>query len=106
MRLKKGDMVIVITGKSKGKTAKVIEVDYEKERVLLQGVNRVKRHQRPTQTQRQGGIIEKEAPLHISNVMLYDEKSGKGTRIGYKVQSDGKKERISRRSGEVIVAAK
>lgn len=106
MRLKKGDMAIVITGKEKGKSARVLEIDYKKERVLLERVNMVKRHQRPTQTQRQGGIIEKEAPIHVSNVMLYDEKLAKGTRVGYKVQSDGKKVRVSRRSGEIIAAAK
>lgn len=101
MKIHKGDMVKVITGKEKGKTGKVIEVDLKDNRVLVERINFVKRHQRPTQKYRQGGIVEKEASLTISNVMYYDEKSGRATRIGFKV-TDGKKVRVSRRSGEVL----
>ena len=104
MKIRKNDTVKVITGREKGKTGRVIEVDLKKQRVLVERVNFVKRHQKPTQKYRQGGIIEKEAPVHISNVMLYEEKAGKATRVGAKVV-DGKKVRVSRRSGEVLAAA-
>ena len=104
MKIRKNDTVKVITGREKGKTGRVIEVDLKKQRVLIERVNFVKRHQKPTQKYRQGGIIEKEAPVHISNVMFYEEKAGKATRVGAKVV-DGKKVRVSRRSGEVLVAA-
>ena len=106
MSIKKGDTVVVITGKEKGKTGKVIELSHERQRVLVERLNMVKRHQRPTQTQKQGGIIEKEASIHISNVLLYDEKAGKGTRVGHKVLKDGTKVRISRRTGETLGAGK
>jgi large subunit ribosomal protein L24 len=106
MSIRKGDMVVVIAGKEKGKTGKVLELDRKKQRVLVERLNMVKRHQRPTQVQKQGGVIEKEAAIHISNVMLYDEKAGKGSRVGWKVLTDGKKVRISRRSGEVVDATK
>ena len=104
MKIRKNDTVKVIAGREKGKTGRVIEVDLKKQRVLVERVNFVKRHQKPTQKYRQGGIIEKEAPVHISNVMLYEEKAGKATRVGAKVV-DGKKVRVSRRSGEVLAAA-
>lgn len=106
MAIKKGDTVIVITGKEKGKSGKVIEIDHEKARVLVERINFVKRHQKPTQSLKQGGIIEKEATLHLSNVMLVDPKTGKGTRVGVKTLSEGNKVRVSRRSGEVIEATK
>ncbi len=106
MNIRKGDMVIVIAGREKGKTGKVLELNEKKQSVRVERLNMVKRHQRPTQTQKQGGIVEKEAAIHISNVMLYDEKTGKGTRIGWKVLADGKKVRVSRRSGEVVDATK
>jgi len=102
MSIRKGDMVMVITGKEKGKTGKVLLVDRDKQKVLIEKINFVKRHQKPTQKIRQGGIIEKEAPLHISNVMYYDEKMAKPTRLGHKVLDDGKKVRFAKRSGEVI----
>lgn len=102
--IKKNDTVRVITGKDKGKTGKVLLVDLEKGHVLVEKLNLVKRHQKPNQKHRVGGIIEKEAPINISNVMYYDEKAGKETRIGMKVV-DGKKMRYSKRSGEVIAAA-
>lgn len=106
MAIKKGDTVIVITGREKGKTGKVIELTNEGQRVRIERLNMVKRHQKPTQTQKQGGVVEKEAPIHISNVMLYDEKAGKGTRVGHKVLKDGTKVRVSRRSGETLGAGK
>lgn len=102
MSIRKGDMVMVITGKEKGKTGKVLVVDREKQKVLIERINFVKRHQKPTQKIRQGGIIEKEAPLHVSNVMYYDEKLAKPSRLGHKVLDDGKKVRFSKRSGEII----
>lgn len=105
MKIRKGDMVKVIAGKDKGKTGRVLEVDLGRERVLVERVNFAKRHQRPSQRQRQGGIIEKERPLHISNVMYYDEKAGKATRIGARMDGEGKV-RIAKRTGEVIAGAK
>lgn len=95
-------MVMVITGKEKGKTGKVLVVNREKSTVLIERINFVKRHQKPTQKYRQGGIIEKEAALNISNVMYYDEKLAKPTRLGHKVLDDGKKVRFSKKSGEII----
>ncbi len=102
-RVKKGDRVVVTTGRDKGKSGEVLGVLPKDGRVLVQGVNMVKRHTRPTQTQ-QGGIVEREAPLHLSNVMLADPKSGEPTRVGFKVLDDGRKVRVAKRSGEVIDA--
>lgn len=101
IKLKKGDQVIVLTGRDKGKSGEIIEVLREERRVKVRGVNMVKRHQRQTQTQ-EAAIIEMEAPLHISNVALRDPKSGKPTRIGYKTLDNGQKVRVARTSGEVI----
>lgn len=99
--IKKGDNVIVIAGNDKGKTGKVLEVLTEKSRVLVEGVAIVSKHQKPDAKNPDGGIIKKEAPIHISNVALVDPKSGKATRVG--VKREGKKvERISKKSGEVI----
>ena len=102
MNIRKGDIVKIITGKEKGKTGKVLLVDRDKKKVLVQGLNFVKHHQKPTQSNRQGGIVEREAKIAISNVMYYDEKTAKGTRIGHKFLDNGKKVRISRRSGDVL----
>lgn len=102
MSIRKGDMVMAITGRDKGKTGKVLVVNREKGTVLVERVNFVKRHQKPTQKMRQGGIIEKEAPMKISNVMYYDEKLAKPTRLGHKVLEDGTKVRFSKKSGEII----
>ena len=99
-KIKKGDQVIVTTGRDKGRRGEVMQVLREENRVLVQGCNMVKRHTRPTQTN-PGGIINKEAPLHISNVSLIDPDSGKATRVGYEVK-DGKKIRIARRSGKAL----
>ena len=100
MKIKKGDQVIVITGRDKGKTGEVIKSMPKENKVVVQGINLVKRHTKPTQ-ESAGGIISKEAPIHVSNVALIDPKDGKATRVGFKVE-DGKKVRVSKRSGEVI----
>ncbi|MBW5449165.1 50S ribosomal protein L24 [Cohnella sp. CFH 77786] len=102
MHVKKDDNVIVITGKDKGKKGRVIAAYPRENRVLVEGVNMVKRHTRPNQANPQGGIIEREAPIHVSNVMHIDPKSGKPTRIGYKVLDNGKKVRIAKKSGQEI----
>jgi large subunit ribosomal protein L24 len=102
MSIRKGDVVKIITGKDKGKTGKVLSVDRCEGKILVQGINMVKRHQKPTQKQRQGGVVEKEAYLSISNVMFYDEKFGNATKLGHKTLDDGKKVRFSKKSGEVI----
>ena len=99
-KIKKGDQVVVNTGRDKGRRGEVIAVQRTENRVLVQGCNIVKRHTRPTQTN-PGGIINKEAPLHISNVSLIDPDSGKATRVGYEVK-DGKKIRIARASGKAL----
>jgi len=100
-KIKKGDKVIVTTGRDKGKQGEVLQVLREADRVLVQGVNMVKRHTAPSQMS-PGGIVEKEAPLHISNVAHIDPKSKKATRVGYKIDKDGSKTRIAKRSGEAI----
>ena len=99
-KIKKGDRVVVTTGRDKGKTGEVLAVLRAESRVLVQGCNMAKRHTRPTQTTA-GGIISKEAPLHISNVAHIDPESGKATRIGFEV-SDGAKVRIARSSGKTL----
>lgn len=101
LKLKKGDEVIVIAGRDKGKKGSIIKVIPAERRVIVGGVNKVKRHSKPSKAGA-GGIVEKEAPLHASNVMLVDPKTGKGSRVGYKTLADGKKVRVARKSGEVI----
>ncbi|SHL01503.1 LSU ribosomal protein L24P [Pseudonocardia thermophila] len=104
MKVKKGDTVLVIAGKDKGAKGKVIQAYPRRERVLVEGVNRIKKHTRITQNQRgaqSGGIITTEAPIHVSNVMVIDS-DGKPTRVGKKVTEDGKRVRISRRTGKEI----
>src|SRR6476660_2770345 len=98
LKIKKGDHVVVITGKDKGEVLKVMR---EENRAIVQGVAMIKRHQRQTTTQ-DGGIISKEAAIHISNLALEDPKNGKPTRVGYKFLKDGRKVRFAKRSGEVI----
>ena len=100
MKIKKGNQVIVITGRDKGKTGEVLKSMPKDNKVLVQGVNLVKRHQKPTQ-ENAGGIQTKEAPIHVSNVALIDPKSGKATRVGFKIVND-QKVRVAKRSGEVI----
>jgi len=105
MKIRKGDIVMVIAGDDKGKTGRVLAVDSEKQRVVVEKVNFVKRHTKARRQGAQGGIIEKEAPLHLSNVQLYDAKAGRGTRVGVRVLADGRRERVSRASGETLSKA-
>ncbi len=100
-KLRKGDDVVVVSGRDKGKTGSILRVMRQDDRVLVDGVNMVKRHTRPSGSQ-PGGIIEKEAPIHISNVALADPKDGVATRIGYRFLDDGRKVRFAKRSGEVV----
>ena len=100
--IKKNDTVVVLTGEDKGKTGKVLKVDREKERVLVEGINMVSKSQKPSAKNPQGGIVKQEATIHISNVSLIDPKSGKATRVGIKLNADGKKVRIAKKSGEEI----
>lgn len=100
-KIKKGDKVIVTTGREKGKSGEVLRVLRQEDRVLVQGVNMIKRHQRPSQVS-PGGILEKEAPLHISNVALIDPKSDLPTKVGYRMVEGDRKIRFARRSGEPI----
>ena len=102
-KIKKGDQVVVISGKDRGKTGEVFEVLPQVDRVKVRGVNVVKRHMRPSQTQ-QGGIVEMEAAIHVSNVAHIDPKDKKPTRVGFKFLADGRKVRFAKRSGEVIDA--
>jgi large subunit ribosomal protein L24 len=100
--VRKGDTVIVVAGKERGKKGKVLRVLPEKGRVVVERINMIKKHQRPTQKIRQGGIIEREGAIHLSNVMLVDPGSNKATRVGMRALSDGKKVRVARRSGEML----
>lgn len=100
-KIKKGDHVIVLTGRDKGKHGEVIEVRPKENRALVRGVNVVRRHQKQT-AQQEGGIISKEAAIHLSNIALEDPKDGKPTRVGFKLLDDGRKVRVAKRSGEVI----
>lgn len=101
MKIKKGDSVIVITGRDKGKTGDVLKVLRRERRVIVQGVNVVKRHTRPGPRQA-GGIVEKELPIQVSNIALVDPGSDAPTRVGYKFLEGGRKVRFARRSGEII----
>ena len=100
-KIRKGDRVVVLTGRDKGRSGEVIEVRPNEERALVRGINVVKRHQRQT-AQQEGGIISKEAPVHLSNIAVADPKDGKPTRVGFKIRDDGKKIRIAKRSGAEI----
>ncbi len=100
-RLKKDDLVVVIAGRDKGRQGRVLKLIPETERVLVEGINVVKRHTRPTPQNPEGGIIEKEMPVHVSNVMLWDSKAEKPTRIGHRIE-DGKKVRVLKKSGTVL----
>ncbi|MDY0394893.1 50S ribosomal protein L24 [Virgibacillus halophilus] len=101
MHVKKGDKVKVISGKDRGKEGTVLEAYPKRDRVLVEGVNMVKKHAKPSQDNPQGGILNMEAPIHVSNVMPIDPKSGEATRVGYEVR-DGKKVRIAKKSGEAL----
>ncbi len=100
-RIRKGDNVIVLTGRDKGKRGSVLRSMPREGRLIVQGVNMVKRHTRPSQTQT-GGIVEKEAPIHVSNVALLDPASDRPTRIGFRLLEDGRKVRYAKASGELI----
>ena len=102
-KIKKGDKVVVLTGRDSGRSGEVVRVMPKEERALVRGVNLVKRHQRQTMNQ-EGGIIQKEAPVHLSNLALADPKDGKPTRVGFKVLDDGRKVRFAKRSGDLIDA--
>ncbi|OXS73858.1 50S ribosomal protein L24 [Domibacillus enclensis] len=101
MHVKKGDKVMVITGKDKGKTGVVLAAFPKKDRVLVEGINIVKKHAKPSQLNPQGGILSQEAAIHVSNVMLLDPKTNEPTRVGRKVV-DGKKVRVAKKSGETL----
>jgi large subunit ribosomal protein L24 len=100
-RIRKGDKVVVLTGRDKGRTGEVIQVMRDADRALVRGVHMAKRHQRQTAAQ-EGGIISKETPIHLSNLGLADPKDGKPTRVGFKILPDGKKVRVAKRSGVEI----
>jgi large subunit ribosomal protein L24 len=100
-KIKKGDKVVVTTGRDKGKTGEVLAMFPTENRALVQGVNMVKRHQRQT-PQTEGGIINRESKIHVSNLSIADPKDGSPSRVGYKLNDDGTKSRIAKRSGEVI----
>lgn len=102
MNIKKGDQVVVIAGKDRGKRGKVLEVRPKVQRVLVEKINLVFKHRKPDRANRQGGILEKEAALHVSNVMLIDPKTDRGTRVRRMKLADGKGVRVSKRSGEVV----
>ena len=102
LHVKKGDQVVIIAGKDKGKKGRILAAYPADQRVLVEGVNIVKRHTRPSATNQQGGIIEKEAPVHVSNVMVVDPKSGEPTRVGKKILADGTKVRYAKKSGETL----
>jgi large subunit ribosomal protein L24 len=100
-KIKKGDEVLVISGRDKGKKGRVLGVLRAENRALVEGINMVRRHQRQT-AQQQGGIVDKEASIHLSNLAHLDPKDGRATRVGYKFLEDGRKVRFAKRSGEVI----
>ena len=100
-KIRKGDKVVILAGKDKGRTGEVIEMKPKEGRALVRGVNMVKRHQKQTPSQ-EAGIIAKEAPIDVSNLAIADPKDGKPTRVGFKILEDGKKVRFAKRSGDVI----
>ncbi len=102
MRLKKNDTVKIIAGKDKGVTGKIIKVDPENERVYVQGANMVSKAMRKRNQQDQGGIVKIEAPVHVSNVALVINKSGDTSKVGYKIDANGKKVRYAKKTGEVV----
>lgn len=100
-KIRKGDKVVVLAGKDKGRSGEVLSVQPKEDTAIVRGINIVVRHQRQTQAQ-EGGLIRKEAPIHLSNIALADPKDGKPTRVGFKFEKDGKKVRFAKRSGETI----
>ncbi|MFY9589488.1 50S ribosomal protein L24 [Rickettsia endosymbiont of Halotydeus destructor] len=101
LKVKKGDEVIVITGKYKGKKGKILKVFPEDNKIIVSGINLVKKHTKPSQVS-EGGIITKELPIHISNVAHIDPKTGQSTKVGFKILADGSKVRVAKKSGEII----
>jgi len=102
MRIKQNDRVMVIAGNDKGKTGKVLKVFPAKQRAIVEGVRFIKRHTKPTQTNQQGGIIEKEAPINMTNLMVYCDKCSRGVKIGSKLLDDGSRVRVCKKCGEMI----
>ena len=102
LHIKKGDTVVVITGNNKGKKGRVLEIITKTDRAIVEGVNMMKKHTKPNAASPQGGIIEKEASVHISNLMLFDAKAGKPTGVGRRLNDQGKLVRFSKKSGEEI----
>jgi large subunit ribosomal protein L24 len=102
LHIKKGDTVMVNTGNDKGRKGRVLEVNRATDRAIVEGVNMIKKHTKPNAKSPQGGIIEQEAPVHISNLMLVDPKTGEATRVGRKLNDEGKLVRVSKKSGEEI----
>ena len=100
-RIRKGDRVVVLSGRDRGRGGEVLKVLPSEDRAIVQGINSVRRHQRQTQTQ-EGGIVTKELPIHMSNLALEDPKDGKPTRVGFKTLTDGKKVRFAKTTGDVI----
>ena len=101
MKIKTGDTVRIVAGDHKGSEGKVMSVDRQKKKAIVEGVNMVSKHEKPSAQNPQGGIVQKEAPIHVSNLSLIDKKSGEATRVGFEVR-DGKKVRVSKKSNEVI----
>jgi len=103
MKIKKGDTVEVITGKDAGRRGRVLRVDPSRQRVVIEGVNMIKRHTRPNPQRRiQGGVVEREAPIHVSNVMVVSPDSGSRSRVGYKILDDGRKVRLAKVDGAIL----
>ena len=100
-KIRKGDKVVVLAGKDKGRTGEVLSVSPKEEKAVVRGINMIVRHQKQTQSQ-EAGLIRKEAPIHLSNLAVADPKDGKPTRVGFQTQKDGTKVRVAKRSGEVI----
>ena len=100
-KIRKGDKVVVLAGKDKGRSGEVLSVQPKEDTAIVRGINIIVRHQRQSQSQ-EGGLIRKEAPIHLSNIALADPKDGKPTRVGFRLEADGKKVRVAKRSGEVI----
>ncbi|CAA2104806.1 MULTISPECIES: 50S ribosomal protein L24 [Methylobacterium] len=100
-KVKKGDKVVILTGRDKGRSGEVIQVMPKEDRALVRGVNLVKKHQKQTQNQ-EGGIISKEAAIHLSNIAIADPKDGQPTRVGFRILDDGRKVRFAKRSGDLI----
>jgi large subunit ribosomal protein L24 len=102
-KIKKGDKVVVLTGRDKGKNGEVLKIITDTNRALVSGINQIKKHEKPSAAGN-GGVVTKESPIHLSNIALMDPKSGKATRVGFVVDKDGKKTRVAKRSGESLNA--